>query len=57
MAFDIKSFGRKCIRVWHVLRKPQREEFSMVAKVSAIGILGIGLIGFIMAFIIRTVTP
>jgi len=57
MVFDVKAFGRKCIRVWRVLKKPQREEFSMVAKVSVIGILAIGAIGFVMALIVRTLTP
>ena len=57
MKFDVKSFGRKCVRVWHVLKKPRRDEFSMVAKVSAIGILAIGAVGFVMALIVRAVTP
>lgn len=47
------GFYRKCVRVWHLLRKPTREEFMMVAKVSAIGILAIGLVGFIISVIMR----
>lgn len=35
--------------MWHVLRKPSREEFTTVAKVSAIGILIIGAVGFLVA--------
>ncbi len=57
MAFDAKSFFKKCIRVWHVLRKPSKEEFLMVAKVSAIGILAIGLIGFLVSIMLRMVIP
>ena len=34
-----------------MLRKPSKEEFSTVAKVSAIGILAIGLVGFIISII------
>ncbi len=49
MELNIKPFFKKCLRVWKVLRKPTREEFIMVAKVSAIGILAIGLVGFIIA--------
>ena len=45
---SITSFLRKSRRVWQVLRKPDREEVSMVAKVSAVGILAIGLIGFLI---------
>jgi protein transport protein SEC61 subunit gamma and related proteins len=57
MKFDFKAFGRKCIRVWRVLKKPQREEFSTVAKISVIGILTIGAIGFVMALVVRALTP
>ncbi len=56
MAFNLKIFFNKCVRVWHVLRKPEKEEFYMVAKVSVIGILLIGLIGFIISLIVRALT-
>lgn len=49
----IKGFFRKCVRVWHVLKKPEREEVLNVAKISAIGILVIGLIGFLISLIMR----
>jgi len=57
MAIDlnIKPFLKKCIRVWHVLKKPTREEFVMVAKVSAVGILAIGLVGFIIGLLMTTI--
>ena len=48
-------FLKKCIRVWHVLKKPTREEFTMVAKVSAVGILVIGLVGFIIGLLMTTI--
>ncbi|MBS3077666.1 protein translocase SEC61 complex subunit gamma, partial [Candidatus Pacearchaeota archaeon] len=35
--------------VWHVLRKPTSLEFKTVSKVSAIGILILGAIGFLIA--------
>jgi protein transport protein SEC61 subunit gamma-like protein len=50
---SIKSFYLQCQRVWHLLRKPTNEEFKTVAKVSALGILAIGAIGFIIADIIK----
>ncbi len=53
MKIDIPGFYRKCVRVWHVLRKPSREEFLTVAKVSAIGILAIGLIGFLISIALK----
>jgi protein transport protein SEC61 subunit gamma-like protein len=45
----IGSFFNKCRRVWHILRKPSSDEFKATAKISAIGILLIGLIGFIIS--------
>ncbi len=36
-----------------VLKKPTRDEFLKVAKVSAAGILVIGLIGFIVSLIMK----
>ncbi|MEK6873297.1 MAG: protein translocase SEC61 complex subunit gamma [Nanoarchaeota archaeon] len=48
-----KAFLNKCVRVWKVLRKPSREEFLNIAKVSAVGILIVGLVGFIISTLIR----
>ena len=45
----LKAFVVQSKRVWHVLRKPTMEEFKSIAKISAIGILIIGLIGFIIS--------
>jgi len=45
----LKSFLNQCRRVWHLLKKPGKEEFLTVSKVSAIGLALIGLIGFIIA--------
>jgi len=50
---SIKSFFSKCVRVWHTLKKPTKEEFEKVAKVSAIGILILGFIGFIIALVMK----
>lgn len=47
------SFLVQTRRVWLVLRKPTGEEFKAVAKVSALGILAIGLVGFIISDIIK----
>ena len=51
MLTQLKSFMIKCARVWHILKKPSRKEFDTVAKVSAIGILLIGIFGFIIGLI------
>ncbi|MCF7910635.1 protein translocase SEC61 complex subunit gamma [Candidatus Pacearchaeota archaeon] len=47
------NFIMKCKRVWHALRKPSRKEFEMIAKVSAIGILILGAIGFLISMIVN----
>ncbi len=49
----INSFYLQCLRVWHLLRKPTNDEFKAVAKVSALGILAIGAVGFIIADVIK----
>ena len=45
----LKSFVIQSKRVWHVLRKPTNLEFKTVSKVSAIGILILGALGFLVA--------
>ncbi len=50
---SLKSFYGKCKRVWMVLKKPTKDEFLKVAKVSAVGILIIGMIGFIISLIMK----
>ncbi len=52
----LKSFFVQCQRVWHVLRKPTGEEFKTIAKISALGILAIGLIGFVISDVIKFVS-
>jgi protein transport protein SEC61 subunit gamma and related proteins len=49
----LKSFLVKCRRVWQVLKKPSRKEFEITAKVSAIGILIFGALGFLISFVMR----
>jgi len=50
-----KSFLLKCRRVWQVLKKPTKDEFEQIAKISAIGIAIIGLLGFIIALIMKPI--
>lgn len=53
----IGSFITQCTRVWHLLRKPSREEFRTISKVSAIGLGLIGLMGFAITIIMRFIYP
>jgi protein transport protein SEC61 subunit gamma-like protein len=50
---EIREFLKKCIRVWRITRKPTVEEFKIISKVSAIGILIIGFIGFLISLIMN----
>ena len=46
-----KEFLSECGRVLRVTKKPGKEEFKAIVKVSGIGILIIGLIGFVIFII------
>ena len=48
-----KSFLLKCKRVWQVLKKPTKKEFQLTAKVSAIGIGILGLLGFLISLVMN----
>jgi protein translocase SEC61 complex gamma subunit len=50
---SLRDFIQKCRRVWTVTKKPSSLEFKTVAKASAIGILAIGFIGFVVSLAIR----
>ncbi len=50
----LKSFFSQCVRVWRVLRKPTKDEFIMISKVSGIGILALGLIGFLIGAMMKS---
>jgi len=52
----IKSFYIQCTRVWHLLKKPTKTEFTGISKVSAIGMLIIGAIGFVVSDIIKWIS-
>ena len=47
----IKDFIRECKRVLIVTKKPGRDEFKTIVKVSGLGIMIIGIIGFLIQMI------
>jgi len=49
---SLKSFIIKSKRVWMIMRKPTRKEIEMTSKISALGILVLGVFGFLVAIII-----
>ena len=46
-----KSFLVECRRVWQVTKKPTKEELKVIVKVTGIGILIIGFIGFTISIL------
>lgn len=50
----LKSFSAQSMRVWRILKKPSGKEFKLISKVSAIGILALGLIGFIISTVLKS---
>jgi protein transport protein SEC61 subunit gamma and related proteins len=44
----IKSFTRECVRVFKITKKPTKEEYKTISKVAGLGILIIGLLGFLV---------
>lgn len=47
----LKSFFSECIRVLKITKKPTGPEYKSIVKVTAIGILIIGLLGFLVTMI------
>jgi len=47
----IKEFALECKRVLKITKKPTNEEFKTIVKVSSIGMLLIGFIGFLVVLI------
>jgi protein transport protein SEC61 subunit gamma and related proteins len=48
MWYKLKDFVKECVRVVKVTRKPTGEEYKTIVKVSGLGILLLGFIGFII---------
>ena len=48
---QIQSFLKEVYRVLRITKKPTKEEYKAVVKVTGLGILVIGAIGFIIATI------
>lgn len=42
-----KEFWQECVRVMRITKRPNKEEFLTIVKVSGLGILIIGFIGFV----------
>lgn len=47
----MKAFLQNCRRMLQVARKPGKDEYSQVVKVTGLGILLIGFVGFVIMII------
>ena len=52
-----KSFVQECRRVLKVTKKPNAMEFKTIVKISGLGMLVIGLIGFLIQLIKNLLLP
>lgn len=55
--YKFKSFLGECIRVIRVIKKPDRIEFTTIVKASGLGMVIIGVIGFVIQMIRHLVLP
>ncbi len=53
----LKSFTGECARVLRVTRKPNKLEFGTIVKVSGLGMIVIGLIGFTITMLKQLLFP
>ncbi len=52
---NLKEFIKECKRVLTITKKPTTEEYKVIVKISGLGILAIGLLGFIISLIFRLI--
>lgn len=45
----LKGFVKECKRVLKITKKPGKEEYKTIVKMSGLGILIIGFIGFVIS--------
>ncbi len=52
---DVNEFVQSSTRIFNVSRKPDMNEYKVMAKVTGLGILLIGLIGYAVKFLLTGV--
>jgi len=53
----LKEFYHECKRVLKVMKKPSKSELKTIIKVSALTILAVGFIGFVITLIVLYLKP
>ena len=49
----LKSWYYQYMRVWKLLKRPTMDEFKTISKVSIVGLLVIGALGFVISIIMK----
>lgn len=52
---DIVDLIKRCIRILHIARKPTKDEYEKVAKVTALGMIVIGAIGVVASVVFSAI--
>ncbi|MGC9309141.1 MAG: protein translocase SEC61 complex subunit gamma [Candidatus Nanoarchaeia archaeon] len=45
----LSSQYHRYLRVWKLMKKPSMQEFKLISKVTAVGLIVIGAIGFLIS--------
>lgn len=53
----LKQFYASCKRVLKITRKPDRTEFAELVKITGLGLVVIGLMGFVITIAFQFVVP
>ena len=48
LKFDVRGYIKKVIRVMRLTTKPEKKEFWDIAKITALGMVVIGLVGYVI---------
>lgn len=54
--FKIKRFTNECRRVLVITKKPTMDEFKTIVKISGLGLLVIGLVGFLIQITVQVLS-
>lgn len=50
--FDIRGFANQSVRVLNVASRPRQKEFEKIVKVTAAGVIIVGIVGVVLSFIL-----
>jgi protein translocase SEC61 complex gamma subunit len=53
--FDIIAYIKQCVRVLNVASRPRQKEFEKIVEITGIGMIIVGLVGAVLAFLFALV--